>query len=234
MEEWKTIPSHPTYEASNMGRIRNGKTLHVKSQHESNTGYLSVGLKCGDVGGRRSLLKTVHRLVMEAFCGGSELTVNHKNRDRKDNRIENLEYMTIKDNIYHSYDSGHKDGRHVVMVSKSGDRIMEFDSMRLAEAHIGKKGLRRAINDRSSTCGGCLWFDSDLFDDSLDNSHAPKKRSSGWAKSVEKVSLGGEVLCVYDSADHAVVYENISKASISVSNKTGRPVGGFYWRYLDF
>lgn len=43
----------------------------------------------------------VHRLVISAFKWCSDLHVNHKNCDKTDNNIENLEYCTIKENNEH-------------------------------------------------------------------------------------------------------------------------------------
>ena len=50
--------------------------------------------------------KSVHRLVWEAFNGPipGRLEVNHKNLDRADNRLENLELLTHKENVRHAFD----------------------------------------------------------------------------------------------------------------------------------
>jgi hypothetical protein len=48
--------------------------------------------------------RTVHRMMMEAFFGASDLAVNHKNGNRRDNRIENIEYCTFKENSRHAVD----------------------------------------------------------------------------------------------------------------------------------
>jgi hypothetical protein len=57
-------------------------------------GYFSV---CAQ--GHRNLL--VHRLVLETFVGPCPdgFECNHKNRDRTDNRLENLEWVTHRDNM---------------------------------------------------------------------------------------------------------------------------------------
>ncbi len=110
-EIWKTIPSHPAYEASSLGRIRRvaagrgAKAGRVIAQTPMNAGYLSVNL-WENCKGRTRL---VHRLVCEAFHGPipDGLDVNHKNSNRTDNRPENLNCMTRKENIRHGMDFGH-------------------------------------------------------------------------------------------------------------------------------
>ena len=50
--------------------------------------------------------RPVHRLVWEAFNGpiAGRLEVNHKNLDRADNRLENLELLTHQENVKHAFD----------------------------------------------------------------------------------------------------------------------------------
>jgi hypothetical protein len=66
-----------------------------------NQGSSLVNLYCD---GKRSL-KQVHRLQGEVFLGlTKELTINHKNGDRADNRLENLEAVTQAANNQHKID----------------------------------------------------------------------------------------------------------------------------------
>ena len=58
---------------------------------KSKNGYLIIRVK-----GKRMY---VHRLVMLAFHGKSDLTVDHLNMNKQDNRLENLEYVTTVENI---------------------------------------------------------------------------------------------------------------------------------------
>lgn len=46
----------------------------------------------------------VHRIVMEAFNGKSELTVDHLDRDKKNNNLNNLEYVSFEENIKRACD----------------------------------------------------------------------------------------------------------------------------------
>ena len=97
MERWKAIPGYSGfYEASDLGRIRSywlkgrgspslSMNPRILAQHIAFNGYMRV-----DFDGRARL---VHRLVMLAFVGPADLRVNHKNKNRTDNRLVNLEYV---------------------------------------------------------------------------------------------------------------------------------------------
>lgn len=117
-EIWKPIPSTGgRYEASNHGRIRAtqkllfwGDTLHMttpprilKIQYNRITGYGHVGL-FGERGSKPRTA-TIHCLVAEAFHGPRprEHDINHKNGKKRDNRPENLDYVTRSENIIHSF-----------------------------------------------------------------------------------------------------------------------------------
>ena len=63
-----------------------------------NNGYLQVGLSTN---GKMKTV-SVHRLVAAAFFGESNLTVNHKNEIKTDNRVCNLEYLTPSENTRYS------------------------------------------------------------------------------------------------------------------------------------
>ncbi len=116
-ERWKLIPGFLHYEASSLGRIRTLDrrtldTLGRRQKHRgrmlsltaSRQGYLQVLLYQDGI--RRSML--VHRLVATAWLGECPdgMEVNHKNCNKADNRIGNLEYVTPSENVVHSFDSG--------------------------------------------------------------------------------------------------------------------------------
>lgn len=109
-EEWKDADGYEgLYQVSNMGRIMRvaggqgaqaGRILKpILNRH---TGYLHVGLYRD---GKRTYLY-VHRLVATAFLGvqlSPNHEINHKNGNRADNRVENLEWITRSENHKHAY-----------------------------------------------------------------------------------------------------------------------------------
>ena len=105
MEEvWKDIPGYEGfYEVSNFGRV---KSLHLKPKilnpKAPSHRYKRVSLSVGGVKKQHS----VHRLVLLAFIGPSNLQVNHIDGDKNNNTLTNLEYCTPKENINHAWDTG--------------------------------------------------------------------------------------------------------------------------------
>lgn len=109
-EIWKRSNLNPEYVISSIGNVRRfagrRKNAIYKNRRfvKEKAGYLIARLNKGSV----STNYRVHCLVADAFIGPrpENHDVNHKNFDRTDNRIENLEYMTRKQNIGHSLKHG--------------------------------------------------------------------------------------------------------------------------------
>lgn len=98
MEVWREIVGYEGfYWASNLGRIKSRKVIRRPYLHPN--GYLVLNLS------KEGKHKTnyVHTLVCETFKGErvGVLQVNHKNEIKTDNRIENLEWLTPKENANH-------------------------------------------------------------------------------------------------------------------------------------
>lgn len=116
-EEWRLISESECYEVSNFGEIKSiastsirkdGKKYTHKAQKikpfTTRTGYVLVPLK-RDVNKK----KLVHRLVMEAFKPMDkmeELQVNHIDGNKSNNRLDNLEWCTRKENMGHAFEKG--------------------------------------------------------------------------------------------------------------------------------
>ena len=96
-EEWRVVIEATGYEVSNLGRVRNASSSKLMLGYKSGQGYRMVRLK---VEGQKPRGFRVHRLVASAFLGelDNEDIVDHMNRIRDDNRLENLRIVDQRTN----------------------------------------------------------------------------------------------------------------------------------------
>jgi hypothetical protein len=101
MENWKTFYSNTRtdYQISDLGRIRNKKTLTIRKQDTNTAGYKTFKLD--------SKWYLVHRLVAKHFIGNIDgFVIHHKNNNQTDNTFYNLEITTQSQNILYSVKYG--------------------------------------------------------------------------------------------------------------------------------
>jgi len=103
-EIWKPVVGYEGYyDVSSRGRIR---SVNTKRRRKIVSRILKSGLRPDGyhnvVLSREGVTRTrtVHRIVAEAFLGPSELTVNHRDGDRGNNSVGNLEWLSIRENIH--------------------------------------------------------------------------------------------------------------------------------------
>lgn len=153
-EEWLPIVDSDNAYISNYGKVsRNGKILVPKEDSE---GYLRVS-----VGGKLKCDR-VHRLVAKAFIDNPEYKpfVNHIDGDKKNNRVDNLEWCTPKENSVHASKAGllsHDTGRKGYIFAthiKSGQTCIFLNQAHVAkvigasDSEVNKclKGKRKSVH----------------------------------------------------------------------------------------
>ena len=169
MEEiWNKVRNYENYEVSNLGGVRSLNYMHtekIKLLSQANVnGYLKVGLwkdgKCKFV--------SVHRLVWETFNGliPEGMQVNHINENKTDNRLENLNLMTPKENtnwgngIKRHADKQLNDHRSkpVLQFTLDGELVKEWPSAR--EAHrngFNQANVSRCCLGKQKQYKGFIW-----------------------------------------------------------------------------
>ena len=84
-------------------RRSKGALIEV-AQYTDRYGYKAVTIFLDGVKKNR----TVHRLVAEFYLGKDPRQINHKDGDKKNNNLDNLEYVTPGENLLHAYRLGLK------------------------------------------------------------------------------------------------------------------------------
>ena len=98
-EVFKEIPNYPNYQVSNVGRVKSyakGKEFFLKTRI-NNDNYFQVTLYVN----KKPKTMRIHRLVAMAFLGNipeysKGIVVDHINNNRQDNRLENLQLVTVR------------------------------------------------------------------------------------------------------------------------------------------
>ena len=180
MEIWKDVVGYEgVYQVSNTGKIKRvgkytnqfGKTWgdeRVLKPATKSKGYMYVQLsKDGE-----AKPKHVHRIVAEAFIPNPENkpTVNHKNRNKADNSVENLEWATYTENNRHIVRSLGNDKQIEYAIKKpvlqfdlNMNCIAEYPSYREAQRQTGISAIdvvcrgKRHKGRKQKTAGGYIW-----------------------------------------------------------------------------
>lgn len=151
-EVWRVLSSLPQYQVSNKGRIKRDGFVYTTYDDGR---YIEWKSPCNKH-------VVVHRAVAKAFLDDftEECVVNHKDGNRKNNCVENLECITQSENINHAYDN-HLNGRRipVLQYDEQGQLIASFKSfLEVSRMTKFKDGsIRWAIKNAGGKHGGFVW-----------------------------------------------------------------------------
>jgi hypothetical protein len=136
-EIWKPIEFAPHYQISNTGIVKKGTRIH---KLRNILGYHAVTLTLAEPNKGKKRYPLVHRLVAFAFLDVDHLgnpldfnavyEVNHKNKIRSDNKVDNLEIISVKDHRQKDQ------GKAVVAINPTLNDLKEFNSMTQCAQHF--------------------------------------------------------------------------------------------------
>lgn len=166
MEEWKTVPgTEGMLEVSSKGRVRSllrGKPYILKTQKDKK-GYHRLRMTIN----REKHSFKIHRLVASTFIDNPDNLpqVNHKDGNKDNNTVSNLEWVTNKENANHAMQSGLWDSvlkgskaenkrRMKRIVATKDGMCIEFDSIGEAERYFGSRHIVDVLKGRRETCKG--------------------------------------------------------------------------------
>lgn len=162
MEIWKDIIETSNYAVSSLGRIKNTKTNRLLNPSELGNGYKQVSLKMNDTGKFKK--EYIHRLVAKYFIENpdNKKEVNHKDGNKNNNNMDNLEWVTPSENQKHKYDvlKSKTSNRLIGQYTKDDKFIQSYDSIISAVKAVGLKsrsGLDSVLYGKAKTAGGYKW-----------------------------------------------------------------------------
>ena len=133
---------------SDTGLVK-GKKGQLMNPYLNKKGYVMVAVRCCS--------GLVHRMVAECFIANPNNldTVNHKDGNKLNNSVENLEWMSYSDNLRHAFDNGLKVIKPVILINLKSGLIQEFESATKCADAIGAR--------RTSVSKVCLGTRKSLY-----------------------------------------------------------------------
>lgn len=230
-EIWKSI--NDRYSVSNLGNIKSNYANKEKilSPYKNHDGYLMVDLR--SPGKRKSI--SVHRLVAIAFIPNPNNLpeVNHKDEDKTNNRVDNLEWCTLQYNCNYGTRNVRKGincRKPICSVDKDGN-VAHYDSRIEASkiTGINDTNISKALSENFSnnkTAGGMLWFYDDGNIEQMVKENGIKAKTN--KKAIRSIDSDGNINH-YESVSEAKRKTGINNIIRSIKN--GTVAGGMLWFY---
>ncbi len=167
-EIWKPVKGYENiYEVSNIGRVKSCERIVIRSNGRkinfpekimkpsiNHKGYEVIDLRKN---GKREC-GFVHRLVGKAFIENpdNKKQINHKNGVKRDNNVDNLEWVTNKENVIHAYKNNLNNNRNAIESRKRKVDQLTLENEFIKSYNSIEEAIKvTKINNISAVCRGC-------------------------------------------------------------------------------
>lgn len=153
-EVWKDCKGYEgLYQVSNLGRVWSVKSQRVLKPAGDEYLHVCLTAKNGKLKNEK-----VHRLVALAFIDNPDQfpCVNHKDEDKKNNCVDNLEWCSYQyNNAY-----GTRNKKKIVQLTLDGEYVATFNSVNSAAEAVnrGRTAITECLKGRNKSCAGYRWL----------------------------------------------------------------------------
>ena len=195
------------------GKCYNQKTgKYLKGQENIKNGYFSYNITLPN-GSKKRLY--AHRLVAQAFIPNPEnkTEVNHIDGNKLNNYIDNLEWVTSKENQQHAIATALRSFKHVFCFNPNKELVAEYLNVVDAATSVGISSfiIMQEVNKPIKTLsGGFYWSYEKELGETKDY------KNLGKAKKVNQYDLNGKYLMSYPST---------GKAAAAIGSKNSSHIG---------
>lgn len=171
-EIWKDIEGYEgLYQISNLGEVK-ALPRNINNQFKNKEynlkkiinkdGYYVINLKNSN---HKNKIHRINRLVAMAFIPNPEnkLQVNHIDGNKKNNKVENLEWCTAKENKQHAQKNGLIRKKTILKLDLNGNVLQKYETVREASElnNLDYTTIIKCCNGKCKTCGGYKWRNYD-------------------------------------------------------------------------
>jgi len=249
-EVWKPAKGYEEFlEVSTFGNARRKPHSFIKSNGRrctvlacnlklcaTRTGYLLVNANGGKY-------EQIHRLVALTFIPNPNNLpeVNHKDEDKTNNKVSNLEWCTHQYNssygnrakkIRETLISKNHCGEEILQYTKFGEFVRKFQSGAEAQRITGINNIYACANGKISHAGGYIWVKPPMTYKEWVKNYSGNFREK--ERIVEKFDKNGNFIEEYRSVSDAARKNNLNISNIASccrGVKHVKTAGGYIWKY---
>lgn len=227
-----------SYYITKEGKCFNSKTGKFLKGQYSNSGYLNYNLSLTPNCKKRFY---AHRLVAQFYLNqglliDQKLTVNHKDGNKLNNNVDNLEIVTYSENLLHAVQMGLKPTKTIYQFDKNLQLVASFKKLQLLSKQYNISSILQELNSdkKRLTYNKYYWS----YNPVLTKEDIIEFKNTGKAKVVLQYDLKNNLINTFNSTSEAgrVLFPEFKRASSHIGEccrgriKTYK---GYIWKYKD-